>query len=272
MQVRSQKIQRETLNDKVEKRLREMLIDGTWAPGQRLPTEAEFSEMFGVSRLTVHVALQRLNANGLVTIRAGDGTFAQKFSLRSYLAKASELYVTEEMLDDVYAFRKLVELECARLACQRVTEEDICAMQAACDAYDQVARKGALLDEENMRARVEADLNFHFGICAASHNTMYILTANAARGAVGKHLERIIPGRIQANPYLDFLPDGRTLHQYILDTIKRGDWLACQKAYLAHIDHHMANDDYQRVIDTIHSMEQQRSQSAQQAEPDENIH
>ncbi|MEA4954578.1 MAG: FadR/GntR family transcriptional regulator [Pseudoflavonifractor sp.] len=245
------KIKRETLNEKVEQKLRQMLTDGVWGPGERLPTESELAEMFGVSRLTVRMALQKLSTGGLVSIRAGEGTYAKKFSLRSYLDAASDLYVTPEMLDDVRDFRKLLEVECARLACERATEEDIHAMQQACDNYLEIIQNGQPLDEVQLQRRVKADLDFHDALCRASHNNMYILSFNAAQGAVAKHLENIIPSRIKAAPELDYVPDGRTLHQYILDAIKRGDAETCCRAYVFHINHRMGTEEYKERIQSL---------------------
>lgn len=255
METRSLKIKRETLNDKVEQKLRQLLMNGTWEPGERLPAEAELAEMFGVSRLTVRMALQKLSANGLVTIRAGDGTFAKKFSLHSYLDAVSDLYVTDEMLEDVCEFRKLLEIECARLACRYAGEEDFQAMQKACDNYLEVIREGGVPEGEVLRRRVQIDLDFHYSLCRAAHNSMYTLAFNAAQGAVAKHLEMIIPSRIRANPEQDYVPDGRTFHQYILDTIKQGDAQACCNAYLMHIDHHVSGEEYGRQMRNLKNLQ-----------------
>jgi GntR family transcriptional regulator len=55
--------------------LTERIESGEWAPGDRLPTEAEFSAQFGVSRVTVRGALLLLVNQGLVERRQGLGTF-----------------------------------------------------------------------------------------------------------------------------------------------------------------------------------------------------
>ena len=239
MEARNLKIRRETLADKVEQQMRELLTDGTWQVGERLPTEAELAKMFGVSRLTVRMSIQKLSASGLVVTRAGEGTFVQAFSLQNYLSAASNFYVTADMLNDVCEFRRLLELECARLACQRATPEDLAAMQKACDEYLRILREGGELNEENLQRRVKADLDFHYAICQASHNSMYVLAFCAARSAISQHLKIIIPRRILGNPHLDYVSDGRTVHQYILDTIQAGDAAACKKAYQPHIDHNI---------------------------------
>ena len=57
--------------------LRHRLTDGTYAPGARLPSEAALCAEFGVVRSTVRRALSALQAEGLITVRAGVGRFAQ---------------------------------------------------------------------------------------------------------------------------------------------------------------------------------------------------
>src|SRR2546423_6617888 len=55
--------------------LRRDLQSGRWKHGDRMPTEAELVETFGVSRITVARAMRDLQAAGLVKRRAGSGTF-----------------------------------------------------------------------------------------------------------------------------------------------------------------------------------------------------
>lgn len=56
--------------------------NGTWSPGDRLPSEAELCEMFGVSRTVVRQALQDMIHEGLIKRRKGKGSFvaAKKIS------------------------------------------------------------------------------------------------------------------------------------------------------------------------------------------------
>src|SRR5204863_9457949 len=56
--------------------LRRDLQSGRWKHGDRMPTEAELVETFGVSRITVARAMRDLQAAGLVKRRAGSVTFA----------------------------------------------------------------------------------------------------------------------------------------------------------------------------------------------------
>ena len=60
---------------------------GTLAPGQKLPTEPELMERFGVSRFTVRQALGHLEQRGLVRAEQGRGTFVHKGVLDYTLSK-----------------------------------------------------------------------------------------------------------------------------------------------------------------------------------------
>jgi DNA-binding LacI/PurR family transcriptional regulator len=53
------------------------LRSGRWKPGERLPSEAELVQRFGVSRITVGRAVRDLQLAGLVERRAGSGTFVR---------------------------------------------------------------------------------------------------------------------------------------------------------------------------------------------------
>lgn len=55
--------------------LRSRLVSHEWAPGERLPTEAELVESYGVSRTTVRQALKTLESRGLIVTRQGRGSF-----------------------------------------------------------------------------------------------------------------------------------------------------------------------------------------------------
>ena len=60
---------------KVKTHLREGIAGGRWRPGERLPSEAELTDAFGVSRMTVNRALRELHKEGMIDRVQGVGTF-----------------------------------------------------------------------------------------------------------------------------------------------------------------------------------------------------
>jgi GntR family transcriptional regulator len=58
--------------------VREEIIASRYRPGDRLPSEAELRERFGVSAATVRAAFDQLRAEGLVVSRQGAGSFVRE--------------------------------------------------------------------------------------------------------------------------------------------------------------------------------------------------
>lgn len=63
---------------KIEADLRREIAEGKLALGSRLPTEHELSERYGVARMTVRQALERLASAGILNRRQGVGTFVAR--------------------------------------------------------------------------------------------------------------------------------------------------------------------------------------------------
>lgn len=65
----------ETPSERVEADLRRRISENEWEPGEQLPSVGRLAEQYDVSRSSVTSALQRMQKDGLVVIRAGWGTF-----------------------------------------------------------------------------------------------------------------------------------------------------------------------------------------------------
>jgi GntR family transcriptional regulator len=64
--------------EQVNEILRQRIHDATYQPGERLPSESELAEEFGVSRATVRTVLAKLSVEGLILRRQGDGTYVNE--------------------------------------------------------------------------------------------------------------------------------------------------------------------------------------------------
>jgi len=60
--------------------LLQRLVDGTYLPGQRLPTENQMQVEWGVSRSVVREAMKILTSQGLVRIEPGRGSFVNEIT------------------------------------------------------------------------------------------------------------------------------------------------------------------------------------------------
>lgn len=77
--------------------LTEDIVRGRWSPGERLISEPDIGNQFGVSRATVRQALQRLESEGLIQRIKGRGTFVAGSRERSWLLQSSGGFFHEEV-------------------------------------------------------------------------------------------------------------------------------------------------------------------------------
>lgn len=94
---------------RVKQFLKQGLAEGTWAPGARMPTEAELVAHFGVSRMTVSRAFKELQAEGLVERSQGIGTFAARLHRVSSTLTIRDLH--EEISARGHVHRAVVHLQ-----------------------------------------------------------------------------------------------------------------------------------------------------------------
>ena len=71
--------------------LREQLAEGRYDPAEPLPGELELADAFGVSRVTMRAALDRLAVEGLIRRHRGRGTFVQPQAVQAARAPISGL-------------------------------------------------------------------------------------------------------------------------------------------------------------------------------------
>jgi DNA-binding LacI/PurR family transcriptional regulator len=86
--------------------LREPIISGAYGSGTKLPTEAELTKVYDVSRITVRRALQELAAEGLVEGRKGQGTFVRVGA--TVIAKQRYLFIHDNSSPVTYPYLQLL--------------------------------------------------------------------------------------------------------------------------------------------------------------------
>ena len=141
-EVEFQPLARRTYVAEAIRTIKDMILDGRLAPGQRLPPERSLSEALGVSRPTVREAIRSLQAMNILESRHGAGTFVASLSVDELLRPLQfVLSLAEGGLDHLFEVRLLLEPGAAALAAERASDEQVaglrdCAARAEAEAID----------------------------------------------------------------------------------------------------------------------------------------
>lgn len=209
-----------TLVDKVTALVRDRIADGRLSAGDRLPSERDLGQQFGVSRTVVREAVRSLIAKGLI-----------EPSGRGYrIARVNSGAVTESMMlflqgrplgyEQIHEVRTTIEIAIAGLAARRATPEDIANMFAQCEAMKAAA---------DTDSAAVADLEFHRAVAIAAHNDLFLVMLDSI-GDVLLDLRRRTLG--MANR----ITKGVRAHRRIARNIEAGDVPAAERAMAEHLE------------------------------------
>lgn len=218
-----------SLPDQIADALRESIVSGELAADERLPTESELADQFGVSRPTVREALKRLAAKNLIRSQRGvsGGNFVSVPSedqVRSDLGTTATLLVSHEVFSvaEVAESRRVFEAACVRLAAERRTDDQLAGLN---ELADHLTRPD-LSDEEFC----DTDVAFHRAVVAAAGNTMLDYSMAFALEALHPSTNLVI-NRFRRRA------DVITLQRRLLDALEAGDPDAAEAAVHAQVDH-----------------------------------
>jgi len=192
--------------------IRMLLHEGKLKPGDRLPSERELCNRFGVSRVTVREALRVLEAGGLVDIRVGanGGAFVTTPSqARLGAGLADLLRLSSLTAAQVTEARMVFELGIVPIVVERATEQDIADLREIC------ARQKAALKDGSYSVTLSAE--FHTRVAACTHNPAIEMLVESFHGPLLMSLKEAktrapLMGR-----------KGTTEHAKFVDAIAAGD-------------------------------------------------
>lgn len=160
-------IKKENITVQIYTTLKNFIISETWPAGFKIPSETELAKQFGVSRMSVRMAMQRLQVMGLIDIRVGDGTFVKSFSLGEYMAEIGSILLHSKTLQEIAQFRRCIEVEALRLAIERYTPVQLDTLQ---DRLQQLLQ--CVIENDNDKF-IDADFQFHRYIATMSGNSIF---------------------------------------------------------------------------------------------------
>lgn len=211
-------IQRRTLHDEVVVRLRDMIIEGRLAAGERL-NESELGPQLGVSRTPLREAIKTLAGEGLIELKPSKGAVVRRFDIED----------VRHMLESI----RMLEQFAGRLACARASDEEIAGI---------LELHRSMLARYRTRSRLayyKLNQAIHSAIVRAAHNP----TLTEMHDTLQARLKRI---RYIGHGDPDKWAGAVAEHEDMAAALKKRDADALVDALGRHMDHTLT-----RVSDVI---------------------
>lgn len=224
-------VQQRKLADQVTQQLQEKISLGELKPGEKIPTEPELMSLFGVGRSTIREAVRVLVKAGLLEVRQGDGTYVMN---RTPSLEPLEHRLRRAAILEVYEARRILELEMAKLAAQRRSDDDLARMRESLNKRREARRI------DDMWAYVDSDLAFHLAIAAASKNSVLTDLYGSFSNVLRDALYKLVTDR-------ELYQNQIAIHEQLLEAIERKDAKAAE--YWAAENIGQTTKDLQRLLE-----------------------
>lgn len=160
-----ERVSQQTKCDRVTEQLKSMVIAGVYKPDDKLPSEPELCEMFGVSRITIRESLKKLHVMGMIDIMQGKGTFVKQVDIGTFMKPMYNLIGFEELdIKAIYSAREYIEGGIAFLAAECHSKQELSKLKEILFNLKEA------IENEDINLVELLDKNFHLQMAVCSHN------------------------------------------------------------------------------------------------------
>lgn len=196
------------LRDVVFLKLRRAILTGELKPGERL-MEIHLATRLGVSRTPIREAIRKLELEGLVTMLPRRGAIVAE--------------INEKGLNDVLEVRRALDVLCAELACERISDKEKTDLRQACGAFERATKSGSATE---IAAK---DVALHDIIVKSTGNDRLIALVNNLSEQMYRYRFEYIKDESRHDQLV-------REHKAIYDAIMAGNKEAASEAAAIHID------------------------------------
>jgi len=213
------------ISDQVFDQLRELIFRGEFKTGEKILTERELAEAFGVSRTSVREAINKLVTMGLLNQKQGQGTFVRSPESREKSLLANIVESQDASITDLLEVRMGLECNAAAMAASRAVEKDFQFMEKSIEEMQKEVKSG--------RLGSEADASFHMAIAYATNNPLQVFIMKNFYDFLFTGIKVNLEGLYQVPGNIEIILDQ---HRAIYQAIRQHDPESAYRAMKRHID------------------------------------
>lgn len=199
--------------EQIIEQIRELIYEGELKKGDKLPSERQLKKDLGVSRASIREAFSALEMIGLIESRPGEGTFIRdSFDEDIFNPLSLILLLNDNVAEELLELRRVLEIDCVKLAAERATEAEIEELQS----YIENLLSSSGYEEDS----IKADKMFHYTIARASGNKVLLFFMRSISEAMDFHIKNT---RTKLVSKEETMTDFARQHQQIFKALKEHD-------------------------------------------------
>ncbi len=222
------KIKKTTVVEQVMEHIKALISSGEYKPGDKIPTELELAESFGVGRSTIREAIKIFNYMGVLKSQAAKGTFVEERSNISSESLTWSLLLGEDELNEMIDLRGSIEIWAMFKLTDKIASEDDEGNKIANELKTIIGimeKSAAAHKRENL---IESDFQFHNIIVQSCKNTLFSSLFDTLRSFLYDEIEK---SQLDYSN-LAMIPEE---HKQLLEALLSGEKSTVYSAYSSHI-------------------------------------
>jgi len=212
--------QKEDLTARLLATFKQLIAEGTLAPGSRLPAEREMASNLNVSRGSLRQVLKMLEIMGVVSQRVGDGTYLNA-AAPSILSEPMEFLILLDGIsfEELMEARLIVEPELAARAAARATPESLATLRQALIGMEESADDHAEMIKEDLRF----------------HRIIFEMADNRVCSVMFSMVHESLHSLMEVTSRMVGMEHTLKLHQRIYNAMRKGDPDEARARMFAHL-------------------------------------
>ncbi len=199
------------ISHNIVEQIRENILAGKLKPGDRLPSEKDLSNEFGVSKASLREALRALESLGMLEVKQGmsGGAFVKEVDLETARNNMfNYIFFQNPSIGEFTQLRTLIEPQVAEIAANKITDADFEYLE------DNLNRTRENMDSGPFY--YDLDTKFHHRIAQISGNRLICFVIDSLKNA-------IVQIKLQLELDRDFSIQVYKAHMRIFDALRKRD-------------------------------------------------
>lgn len=224
-----EKISQKTVVDQVMEKIKQLIADGVYAPGDKIPTETELASQFGIGRSSIREAIKIFNYLGILQSRASRGTIVCERSTISSEILSWVLLLGDDDQKELVELRGAIELWSLICLTSLIKEKCIKSEDVIAQLEEQVAIMEQAIENKDQKALKKADYDFHYIIIKGGDNHLFVSLYEILRTFMMIEIEQT---HMKYTMQMKIVEE----HRELIHAITSGDLLEASTTYKAHIE------------------------------------